>query len=304
MGLENRDYIRESSPRSGFGYRPTGDLWAVKYLIIANIAVFVLQMATATRNPGFPGLHGGVSDWLSLNLTNIVNPNPTQGFQIWRLLTYGFCHGGLMHLAFNMYALWLFGRLVEPIYGSREFLYFFLVGVLISGLCHIGVQAIDWSPAGVIGASGGVMAVVLLAAMTFPHQRILLMFVIPVEFRVLAIIVVGMDLFGVLNPQGDSVAHWAHLGGAAFGMAYKHFNWRISGGWNDLMSRWRLWRIRRRSKARLYQPDEKPKPQKPTDDIGQKVDELLDKISKHGESSLTDSEREFLAEASRRYRDR
>ena len=155
MGLENRDYIRDSPPPPGYGHGPRG-YWAVKYLIIANIAVFVLQMMTAEPRTLSTG---GVTELLSLSLSNLFNIDPLQGFQIWRVVTYGFCHGGLMHILFNMFVLWMFGRNIEPVVGSREFLMFFLAGVVVSGLCHVGTQAIFKTP-GVVGASGGVMAVV------------------------------------------------------------------------------------------------------------------------------------------------
>ncbi len=167
MGIENRDYVRRGSGGNyGRGFGNPGDNWAINFLLIANVAVFILQNMDL----------GGVTDALELSLWDI------QHFQIWRLVTYGFCHGGIWHIAINMYVLWMFGRLVEPIYGSREFLAFYLVGIVISGLCHIGIQLVDGSLNPVIGASGGVNAVVFLCAMLYPRMTVLFMFdSIPVD---------------------------------------------------------------------------------------------------------------------------
>ena len=124
MGIYSRDYIRDQRPSGGFGV--PGGQWAIKYLLIANIAVFFLQ------NLG-PPEQGVVANWLALSRQDLF-----PSFQIWRLVTYGFCHGSLEHVAFNLFVLWMFGRAVEPILGSKEFLAFYLSGVVISGsaCCH------------------------------------------------------------------------------------------------------------------------------------------------------------------------
>ncbi|GAB4160215.1 MAG: rhomboid family intramembrane serine protease [Planctomycetaceae bacterium] len=304
MGIESRDYIRDDDNRS-YTFRfgpPQGGYWAVKYLLIANVVVFLLQLMT--RDPVFaPQIVGGLTSWLSLNLSNIVNPDPTQGFQIWRLLTYGFCHGNFTHIFFNMFVLWMFGRVIEPIYGSREFLFFFLGGVLISGVCHVLMQAVQQNPAGVVGASGGVMAVVFLTAATFPRMEVLLMFVFPIQLRFLAVLYAVVDILGALNPQGSNVAHFAHLGGAGFGIAYKYLGWRLSGMWDTIIRKIGRHRIRStRPKVKIYRPHDSIQSEPSQEEMKRRVDEILEKIHKHGEASLTDKEREFLSDASRRYR--
>ena len=305
MGIESRDYIRENDNRSyGFG-PPTGGFWAVKYLLIANIVVFLLQQMTRVQHPpGYPSdqIYGGITEWFSLNLPNLINNDPTQGFQFWRLITYGFCHGDHIHILFNMFVLWMFGRVIEPIYGSREFLFFFLGGVIVSGLCHVGMQAVTQQSAGVIGASGGVMAVVFLTAATFPKMQVLLMFVIPAQLRFVAVLYAAVDVFGAMNPEGSNVAHFAHLGGAAFGVAYKFLGWRISGVWDSIVRRFGKTNVRRsRAKVKIYRPTEQPRSEPTREELNLEVDELLKKIHEQGEASLTDKERQFLRDASRRF---
>ena len=101
----------------------------------------------------------------------------------WRLITYGFCHdrSSLFHLAFNMICLWMFGRLIEGIYGRRYCLLVYLLGVFISGVCHLGWQLASGGDATpMVGASGGVMAFMVLAAIHFPRITVLLFLIIPV----------------------------------------------------------------------------------------------------------------------------
>jgi membrane associated rhomboid family serine protease len=230
MGIHSRDYIRDT-PSSG-GFRPSGDQWAVKFLVIANVVVFLLQLVSPKVGiPFAPFEESAVTHWLKLDPQEVVF-----GGQVWRLLTYGFCHSAdnLLHILFNMYILWMFGRLVEPICGSREFLAFYLSSIVVSGLCFLAIHLVN-PLTYAVGASGGVMAVVVLTAMHYPRLTVLVMFILPIELRWLAIIVVALDVTGTL--QGDAnVAHSAHLGGAAFGFLYQYFHWRITGVWDAMNS--------------------------------------------------------------------
>ena len=283
MGIENRDYIRDHRPR-GFVGGPSSGFSAIKFLLIANGVVFLLQ--------NIPQL--AVTEWLSLSLRDISS------FQIQRLVTYGFCHGNLMHILFNMYVLWMFGRAVEPIYNSREFLAFFLTGVVTSGVVHLAIESAQDGHSLVIGASGGVMAVVFLTAMHYPRMTVLLFFVFPIQLRWLAVMYAVADVMGMAEGTSN-VAHAAHLGGAAFGMAYHHYHWRIMPYVDGLLrlSQWRPWRARPRVK--IYRP---AAPQRDAKEIERQVNTLLDKIRDHGEASLTDKEREILTEASKWYKNR
>ena len=218
----------------------------------------------------------------------------------WRLITYGFCHdrSSLFHLAFNMICLWMFGRLIEGIYGRREFLWVYLLGVFLSGVCHLVWQLASGGDATpMVGASGGVMAVMVLSAIHFPRIKVLLFLIIPVE---LGKLVVGLVLLDVLRATGvfggdTHIAYMAHLGGAAFGYVYFRSGIRLSSGWEGRLGKLRLWRRRVvRPSIRVYQP--------PVDGFDDQVDAVLEKISRQGEASLTEGERDLLMEASRRKR--
>ncbi|QDT42469.1 Rhomboid protease GluP [Gimesia alba] len=280
MGIESRDYLRHESGGGSYGsFRMASGGWAIKYLIIANIAVFLLEIS-------------------SPSILNFLALNRDTSLQIWRFITYGFCHAPQhpAHIFFNMFVLWMFGRSIEPILGSREFLAFYLVGIVISGICQIAI-----SPNPVIGASGGVMAVVFLTAMIYPRMTVLLMFILPIELRWLAVLYAAVDVFGFINPQSDGVAHFAHLGGAAFGVAYKYFGWHLTGSFQKKWNRFKLSRSARSKNLRVYsEPDTKLSKA----GLDEKVDAILEKISREGEASLTDQERELLKEASHKYKKR
>lgn len=289
MGIESRDYLRHES--GGGNYRSFGASsggWAIKYILIANVAVFLIEFATANGRGS-----SAILNYLALDRETIFS-----SFQIWRLLTYGFCHAlePLTHIFFNMFVLWMFGRAVEPILGSREFLTFYLSAIVISGLCHIGI-----SPNPVIGASGGVMAVVFLTAMYFPRMTVLLFFVIPIELRWLAVLYAAVDLFGFINPGGDAVAHFAHLGGAAFGVAYKYYGWNLTRQFDSKWSRFQLNRSAKKKKLRVFTEEDSHLSNASLDE---RVDAILEKISREGEASLTDQERALLKEASNKYKKR
>ncbi len=298
MGVYDRDYYRNDPPGGGMlgGVAPV-----CKWLIAINVAIFVLQ--TLTIGDLDSGL-GMVTDWLDLAPGRVI-----RHWEWWRLLTYAFCHADLMHLAGNMWFLWMVGSQVEPIYGQREFLRFYLAGALLSGLGFLAFGLIVGSRAPSLGASGAVMAVAMLCALYYPSLKILLMFVVPIELRWLVAAYVVFDMYPMLLQLGggralDHVAHSAHLAGLAYGFLYKHYDLRFSrllAGWN-----WPRWKRlvktatrRNPENVRLYEP---PEEGVPIPDLKIRVDEILAKISAQGEASLTEKERELLKEASRRYK--
>lgn len=298
MGIYDRDYARASYTRRQLW---GGDLPVIKSLIAVNIAVYVLQVLTINSQPG-------ITQFLALKTDLFVG-----SFQIWRLLTYAFCHDplGPSHILFNMLALWWFGGELERMYGSREFVSFYLVSAVVSGICFLLIQVITAVPSTAIGASGAVMAVMMVYAVNFPRQIIRILGIFPVEAWMIVAFYVAYDAYPVLLALGgtqaaDGVAHAAHLGGLAFGYFYTNRNLRLSG----LSTGWSLKRFRKSTGPKLFRekPDlrvyrEEPEPPA-SKEIDARVDELLAKISRQGEASLTEEERKTLFEASRRYRQR
>ena len=342
MGIENRDYVRGGSSGSG-GYATYGGGYgygsgrmppACKWFLILNIAVFVLQLVWTTgpteteikrhRDQMVELLEQSGTDpdqaeqyvrqevrRFARDRYSVVQrafelaPDKVFHFQIWRLVTYAFCHSdqSVWHIVFNMLALWFFGPTLERMYGTREFAWFYLMAAVVSGLAFIGLELFLGSLHPVIGASGAIMAVLMLYAVHYPRQIIRIWGIIPIEVRWIVGLFIIVDFFPVLQSlggrmTGDNVAHSAHLGGVAFGYLYFKYQLRLErlfAGFKlpDFSSR----RSASRGNLRLYEPPS-------AEDLDAKVDAILEKISQSGEASLTDQEREILKTASHRYKKR
>jgi membrane associated rhomboid family serine protease len=305
MGIHNRDYFRDDEPR---GAMPTSggfssDNWAVKWIIGSCVAMYFVQSATGQAMGG--QLVGGMTNRFALDLQGLKD------LQLWRVFTYGLCHANIGHLFFNMFGVWVFGRMVERVYGSKETLAFFGLAVGLSGLAQIGVSALSPVPTSVIGASGGVLGFVTLAAMNFPRMPMQLLFIpVPIELRWMAIGYVGLDMFQVLGSRGGNVAHFAHLAGAAVGVLYFMSGVRLLPGGNRL-SRQTQFSIG--DVVSKLKPKKKPNPkhapevklyEPPSEKLERDVDRLLDKINREGKDSLTREEQEILMKASESYRNR
>lgn len=188
-----------------------------RVLLIVNVAVFLLQQATGNLLvvhfalwPTGPSPYG-----------NVV------GFEPWQLVTYGFLHGSITHIVFNMLALWMFGGAIERLFGSRPFaLYYFVcvIGAALAQLATVHYFTGGFYPT--LGASGGVFGLLLAYGMMYPHARILLLFPpIPMPAWLFVIGYGAVELvLGVTGTQ-SGVAHFAHLGGMAFGFLLIQY-WR------------------------------------------------------------------------------
>ena len=292
MGFENRDYYRDtewSPSSSGRGNQHTVCHWIIGLCVVIFLGQQIESLA--------------VERWLVLNSVEVLRG------QVWRLLTYAFCHSSneLLHLVFNMLCLWWFGRAVEERLGSREFLGFYVVAAVFSGLAHLSLEAVFLNGASItLGASGALMGVMALFAMWYPRQQVYLMALIPMEIRWLIALIVAFDTLPIWaalsgGQMQDGIAHGAHLGGLLFGFLYQISEVRLTH-WAGLGNLGSWWRNRgRRQQMRLYTPGPESLDE---DDLKQKMDEALKKISEQGEASLSPQERKILSEASRRLRER
>ncbi|MGO9446681.1 MAG: rhomboid family intramembrane serine protease [Thiobacillaceae bacterium] len=169
-------------------------------LITVNILVYGLERLTDQDIIKVFGL------W-ALNIPGAFHP--------WQLLTYGFLHGSILHLTFNMFAIWMFGSALERKWGDLRYLLTYLLSVVTAAITHVVITGYLMRYTGpVIGASGGAFGLMLAYALYFPNHRIVL--VIP-AFSVRArLFVLGYAtielLLGILN-SAEGVAHFAHLGG-------------------------------------------------------------------------------------------
>ncbi|MBY6203868.1 rhomboid family intramembrane serine protease [Halomonas denitrificans] len=142
------------------------------------------------------------------------------GFGPWQLLSYGFLHGGLGHLFFNMFALYMFGLPIEQAWGTKRFVVYYLVCIVGAGLVQLLTAAVTGGIYPTIGASGGVFGLLLAFGMMYPNQRILLIIPpIPIKAKWFVIGYGLLTLFFGVTGTMAGVAHFAHLGGMLFGLA-------------------------------------------------------------------------------------
>jgi membrane associated rhomboid family serine protease len=154
-------------------------------------------------------------------------------FQPWQLVSYSFLHGGFNHLFFNMFALWMFGLPIERMWGSRRFTQYYFVCVVGAGFIQLMVQHLSGEIYPTIGASGAVFGLLLAYGVTWPNNKlILLFFPVPIKAKWFVLIYGAVELvFGVTGAM-PQIAHFAHLGGLFFGAGYLwRWGWRPGMTW-------------------------------------------------------------------------
>ncbi len=194
-----------------------------KNLLLLNVIAFVASI-----------LLGG----MGIDLNNILGLHffLSEDFHLWQLVTYMFMHGGFMHILMNMFMLWMFGMVMENVWGGKKFLLYYMVCGIGAGICqelaqygtymYEGLSAYQYVATEMgrismdsylnlwttVGASGAVYGVLLAFGLTFPNER---MFIIPIPIPLKAkwIIMgsIAMELFSAMATSNDGVAHLAHL---------------------------------------------------------------------------------------------
>ncbi|NCF50100.1 rhomboid family intramembrane serine protease [Gammaproteobacteria bacterium] len=144
---------------------------------------------------------------------------PSQSpFAPWQLLTYGFLHGDLTHIFFNMFGLWMFGRELEHMMGSQRFLVYFLTCVVGAGIVQLIVAGMQGGIYPTVGASGGVFGILLAYGLTFPNRMVMLIFPpIPMKAKYFVLFYGLLELYLGVSGGAPGVANFAHLGGMLFG---------------------------------------------------------------------------------------
>jgi membrane associated rhomboid family serine protease len=274
---------------------------AVAVLLWLTCGVWLLQVLS--RRPDGPG---ALTEILAASGRDLFASFP----QLWKVVTANFAHDwrSAWHLATNMLFLFFFGRELEQVLGRREFWILYLSAGVLAVLAEVvSLHAAGNDRSIVLGASGAVMAVVVVSTFLNPRRIFLLFFVLPVPVWALCGLFVLQDLAGVLSPERGQVANLAHLAGALFGFLHYHYDLR----WMRL-SRWLRRRSRRRRKLRRESSvppgasplEAEPPHAAPADPVSERIDLLLAKIHAEGMGSLTNEERDFLAENAKRYRSR
>ena len=248
---------------------------AVKYLLIANAAVFFAMLLLGDAL-------GESIGWV----TTILGLNPAWVLRgaIWQFVTYMFLHSGFWHIALNMLFVWMFGCSLEADWGSRPFLnYYFFTGIA-AGV--VNFLATINSNVPTIGASGAVFGIIVAYAMAYPNRLIYLWMLFPVKVKHFAIFAVGINLYAAVQNTAHNaspIAYFAHLGGALFGYLYLKFGDRV---------RFALPRIPR-IRLNTRSPSDK-KTEDWNEFMQNEIDPILDKISREGFGTLTKKERKIL----------
>lgn len=193
----------------------------IKNLLLLNVLLFVAQLTfEAALIRWFALWPIGAPDQIQFS----YGIRQVGDFYLWQLITYSFLHGGLGHLFFNMFALWMFGQQIENSWGSKRFTIFYFVCVVGAGLTQLIVQLGGYVPT--LGASGGVFGVLLAFGMMFPDARIMLLIPpIPIKAKYFVIGYGLLELYSGVTSTQSGVAHFAHLGGMVFGFLLIQY-WR------------------------------------------------------------------------------
>ena len=292
MGYADRDYFRETSGR------PPGRLAGapvVKWLLIVNLGVFLVALLLDFREA-------------SVEFGKFTIREGIAGVQVWRLITFQFLQGDFGHLLFNSIAIYFFGAFVEQQLRSRAFLVFYLLCGVAGALGYAALVSVSdaYRDVGVVGASGGIFGILVVAAMIAPDMRVQLLFPpVTLTMRLMAILMLGWGLLVVVTGGRNAGGEAGHLGGALAGFLL----WKVPvlRGLLANLSRpggrgpgKRLaFPIRITKSEKRYEKKLRPKSSVSGAEAGE-VDRILDKINEHGLQSLTAEERELLARTGRK----
>lgn len=181
---------------------------AVKYLIIANVAMFLITLAYEPIIKQF----------------GLIPAAVISQYRAWQLVTYMFLHGGLFHILFNMLALWMFGTELERMWGTRFFLKYYFVTGVGAALLTIVAALLPWTfvdPRSVtIGASGAIYGLLLAYALYFPDRPIYIYAIFPIKAKYFVMIFGAIAFLSSITDEGGGVSHTAHLGGLLIGYLY------------------------------------------------------------------------------------
>ena len=297
-----------------------------KNLLVVNILAFIATWVFEMRG---------------IDLTSLLGLHffLASDFHVYQFFTYMFLHGGFTHILFNMFALWMFGSVIERVWGPKKFLFYYILCGVGAGLTQELVQYANYSIEGMaayqyvnaggvqmttdayinlwttIGASGAVYGILLAFGMIFPNERLFIIpFPFPIKAKWLIVGYIAIELFSAMSGPGDGVAHMAHLGGMLFGFllirywqkhpdSSQHFGRSRGQEFFDNMKR-RYDERQRHANMRAEHTD----PRRETDEEynarqhrnQEEIDAILDKIRKSGYDSLTKEEKQKLFDQSRR----
>lgn len=297
----------------------------IKYLLISNIAVFILQYFLLGMMKSGDTVIGDVF-MKNFALFTIKSPF----FKPWQVFTYMYMHGGFSHLFFNMFALWMFGMELENLWGSKTFFIFYTVCGVGAGLANILIAPLFTTIAPnvpTVGASGSIYGVLIAFGMLFPNRLIYIYFMLPIKAKYLVVIYILIEVFAVASQSQSGIAHFAHLGGGVVGFLYVYFilnkgkpmafkdeskTSNVFDNFKDMFDKKKdvAKETPHKNPTNIYDANfEDLTRSKYEDDMKRdereivaKIDAILDKLSANGYGSLTDEEKRILFQESKKLR--
>lgn len=259
------------SEQGNISFKPKLFTDAIKILIWINVGLFLLKVISQSQ----------------IELAKIFGLSSQMVWPlIWQPVTYMFIHGDVFHVLINMFVLWMFGSEMETIWGRTQFLkYYFLTGVG-SGLVWLMFNFM-YPHSILIGASGAIYGVLLAYGMMFPNRTVYLYFMIPIKVKWF-VTFLGVVAFLSSFNNHSNISHLTHLSGMIIGFIYLRYYWR----WKDF--RFSIYKQLKEFKISIKDKDDAV-----SFKTQQQVDYLLDKINEEGYDQLSEEEKEFLFKASK-----
>lgn len=253
-----------------FTWNPRTVTNAIKILVIINVGMYLLQIITESQ----------------LDMIRIFGlSTKTIWPLIWQPITYMFMHGGVWHVAINMFILWMFGSELEAIWGKTEFLKYYFVTGIGAGLVWL-LFNIGGSNAILIGASGAVYGILMAYGLMFPNRIVYLYFLFPVKVKWFVLFIGAIAFFSSMG-TGSNISHLTHLSGMLIGYLYLRFN----DHWRNIIFNFRKKIVEMKSMQKDRDNQQKMK-------LQQEVDTLLDKANICGWESLSEEEQLKLQSSS------
>ena len=306
----NNDYKRPGL-FGGFSLFPP----VIKYLLIVNVGVFLLQhFFIGSLRFGNANLGEGFLKLFALQ------PIMSGKFFPWQLITYMFMHADFTHLFFNMFALWMFGMELENLWGSKKFLIYYTICGLGAAIANLFIAPLFSLVGPTIGASGSVYGVLIAFGYLFPNRYIYIYFMIPIKAWILVILYIGLEVFAVASQSQSGIAHIAHLGGAVVGIIYLLLTNKSKMSFvnNFKKSKFSSFTSNPQNYGKPFSEPKSTGYNANSKDINEKeyvneydlqqkisqgkIDTILDKLSQSGYQSLTEEEKKILFEESKKLR--
>ena len=254
------------SESSNLAFKSRNFTDAIKILISINALLFLLRYIAQSQFD--------LAQIFGLS-SNSVWP------MIWQPFTYMFIHGDFFHVFMNMFVLWMFGSEMEAIWGKKEFLKFYFITGIGSGLIWL---VFNFSGNAVlIGASGAIYGILLAYGLMFPNRKVLIYFLFPVKVKYFVIFLGLMAFVSSLSYSGSNISHLTHLSGMMIGFVYMKSKWTI-----------KRFSLLLNSYLASIKYKKSIKKEKQLANIQANVDKLLDKVSEVGFDSLSEDEKDKL----------